>query len=157
MGQPRYIICLQNGSTKIYYMPSEWVGRDISTPLQSGSAEIYHMPSEQVSQDISHAFRTGQPAYIHPLSQWVSPDISHAFTMGGPTGWAQAIPAPSKHISHSFLSLKITTADGYENWTQVDNLAPSQIYIYLKEGEGQGPPDCPKSRQKKAIGMVSSR
>src|SRR6266481_3314703 len=112
-------------------MPSERVSRDISTPLHSGSPEIYHMPSEWVGQHISTPFHSGLAQIYQVLSWWVSPDISGAFTLGGPTGWAQAIPAPSQHISHSFISLKITTADGYENWTQVDNLAPSQIYIYF--------------------------
>jgi len=30
-------------------------------------------------------------------------------------------------------------------------------YIIFKEGEGQGPPECLQSRQKKAIGMISPR
>ena len=52
VGRLRYIICLLNGSAKIYHMPSEQVSQHISTPFQ------------WVSPDISGAFMVGQPRYI---------------------------------------------------------------------------------------------
>src|SRR6266481_522995 len=71
MGGLRYITCFQNGWAEIYHMPSERVGRDISTPLHSRSAEIYHMPSERVGQDISTPLPSGLAGIYHMPSERV--------------------------------------------------------------------------------------
>src|SRR6266481_4127574 len=78
----------QTGAQDISTPPSEWVGRDISTPLPSGLAEIYPHPFpagrpryiiclQNGSAGINPPpFPAGRPRYIHTPSQWVGRDIS---------------------------------------------------------------------------------
>ena len=81
----------------IYHLPSECMGRDISTPLHSASARIYLMCLQSVWAGIyplpftalrpgyiSCAFRAYGPGYIHSPSQRAGREISCAFRAHGP-------------------------------------------------------------------------
>ena len=83
VGQPGNITCLQSAWARIYplgpagkyHVPSECMGRDISTPLHSRPAGKYHVPSECMGRDISTPLHSGPAGKYHEPSERMGWDI----------------------------------------------------------------------------------